>query len=188
MSMTRSRSGLFVSTFQLALVLILITAAGAEVAGSQGRETSTALLQDDSDLAKPSPSPTPNTKQAATKKNTDKDATPKKPKRGQLVLAPIPINSPAIGFGLILAAGYVFKLNQDDKLSPPSVVGLAGAFSNNGSRGAGLGGRLYFSENKYQTTFVVAKGRINYDFFGIGRRPNDAPISVEIHQGGQFFW
>lgn len=180
--------GLSVRKFQLALVLMIVLGAAAAGAGTLGQETSSAPLQNGKSLAKDSPSPTAKTKtkQATTKKNPDqdKDPTAKKPKRGQLVIAPIPAISPAVGTGLIFAVGYVFKLKEDDKLSPPSVVGLVGAFTNNGSRGGGIGGRLYFSENKYQTTFALVKGRVNYEFFGIGRVPNRPPVSIEIHQGG----
>ena len=112
----------------------------------------------------------------------------KKPKRGEWVIAPIPISSPAIGSGLLLVAGYVFKLNQEDKRSPKSVVGLAAAFTNNGSRGGGIGGRLYFKENTYQTTFVFAKGRVDFDFFGIGRIPGRAAISVPLRMDGTVFF
>ncbi|HEV7475148.1 MAG TPA: BamA/TamA family outer membrane protein [Pyrinomonadaceae bacterium] len=129
-----------------------------------------------------SKSPTPAAQQKATAAKT------KKPKRGQLIIAPIPISSPAVGSGLVLALGYVFKLNQDDKLSPPSTVGVVGAFTSSGSRGGGIGGRLYFSENKYQTTFVLAKGRANFDFFGIGRIPGHNPISVPLKMGGTVFF
>ncbi len=178
--------------FQLALVFMVVLGANAAGAGTLGQETSSAPLQNGKILARGSTSPTAktNTKKAATKKNPDqdKDATAKKPKRGQLVIAPIPATSPAVGAGLILAVGYVFKLNEEDNLSPPSVIGLVGAFTNNGSRGGGIGGRLYFSENKYQTTFAVAKGRVNYEFFGIGRLPNRPPVSIEIHQGGTVFF
>ena len=155
-----------------------------------GQETSSGPSQNSKSQASDSPAPTANTdnKHPAKKKNKNQGATPKKPKRGQIVIAPIPITSPAVGTGLILAAGYVFKLRQNDNLSPPSVIGLAGAFTSNGSRGGGLGGRLYFGEDKYQTTFVIAKGRFNYDFFGIGRLPNSPPVSVEIHQGGTVFF
>ncbi len=115
-------------------------------------------------------------------------AAKKKPKRGELVIAPIPISSPAIGSGLVLVAGYVFKLNTEDKRSPKSVVGLAAAFTNNGSRGGGIGGRLYFKENTYQTTFVFAKGRVDFDFFGIGRIPGRAAISVPLRMDGTVFF
>src|SRR6266850_4999803 len=47
----------------------------------------------------------------------DDKAAPKKEKRGSLVVAPIPISSPAFGSGLLLIAGYVFKLNEQDKSS-----------------------------------------------------------------------
>ena len=114
---------------------------------------------------------------------------PAKPKkRGQVVLAPIPVTSPAIGAGLVLVAGYVFRFNQKDTKSSPSVVGLAGAFTSNGSRGGGGAARLYFDENRYQTTIAFGKGRINYDFFGIGRLPNRPAVSVPIHQEGRFFF
>jgi len=127
-----------------------------------------------------SPSPTP-------AKVDDKPA-PKKEKRGSLVIAPIPISSPAFGSGLLLIAGYVFKLNEQDKSSPPSWLGAAGAITNNGSRGLILGGRLYVKENKYQTTFAVGKGRANLDFFGIGRIPGRPPISVPLSISGTIFF
>lgn len=121
-------------------------------------------------------------------KNKDKAQTPDKKKRGTWLLAPIPISSPAVGSGLVLVLGYVFKLNEDDKLSPPSTVGMAGAFTNSGSRGGALGGSLYFSENKYQTTFAIAKGRVNFDFFGIGRIPGREPVSVPLEIRGTVFF
>lgn len=99
------------------------------------------------------------------------DKNKKKDKRGSLVIAPIPISSPAFGSGLLLITGYVFKLNESDQVSPPSWLGGAGAFTNNGSRALALGGRLYLQENKYQTTFAAMRGRANLDFFGIGRIP-----------------
>src|SRR5215213_8070009 len=85
-----------------------------------------------------SPSPTPaglvdkkdrGQKGATAAGDEEKD---KKPKRGSLIFAPIPISSPAFGSGLILGIGYVFKLNLKDELSPPSTIGLATAFTNNG--------------------------------------------------------
>jgi hypothetical protein len=140
-------------------------------------------------LTKQDPATSPAQKPDDKSQSQDKDKSqPKKPKRGTWVFAPIPITSPAVGSGVVMAVGYVFKLNPDDKLSPPSTVGLVGAFTSNGSRGTGIGGRLYFDENKYQATFAVAKGRVNYDFFGVGRIPGRPPLSVEIHQGGTIFF
>ena len=120
----------------------------------------------------------------------DKHSDPQgdKEKRGSLVIAPIPISSPAFGSGLLLITGYVFKLDQNDQVSPPSWLGAAGAFTNNGTRALALGGRLYLQENKYQTTFAGIKGRANLDFFGIGRIPGRTPISVPLHMEGTIFF
>ncbi len=43
--------------------------------------------------------------QVAASHQTTTTAKPKKPKRGQLIIAPIPISSPAVGSGLVLAVG-----------------------------------------------------------------------------------
>src|SRR5688572_24273327 len=129
-----------------------------------------------------SASPAPSEPQAGEK------AEPKKEKRGSLVIAPIPISSPAFGAGLILVAGYVFRLNLQDEKSPPSFLGATGAFTNNGTRALLLGGKLYAKENKYQTTFALGKGRANLDFFGIGRIPGRPPISVPLSMSGTIFF
>jgi Omp85 superfamily domain len=145
-----------------------------------------------------SPAPSPDAKITTAEQETDavsdaakkqdSQTTPKKEKRGSLILAPIPISSPAFGSGLLLIAAYVFKLDPEDKASPPSWVGMAGAFTNNGTRALALGGKLYLKENKYQTTFAVAKGRANLDFFGIGRIPGRAAISVPLQISGTIFF
>ena len=116
------------------------------------------------------------------------DKTAKKEKRGSFVVAPIPISSPAFGSGLLLITAYVFKLNLDDQVSPPSWVGLAGAYTNNGTRALAGGAKLYLKENKYQTTFAVGTGRANLDFFGIGRIPGRDPISVPLSIHGKIFF
>jgi hypothetical protein len=120
----------------------------------------------------------------------DKDdpAKPQMKKRGTWIIAPIPISSPAIGSGLVLALGYVFKLDESDDVSPPSTLGVTGASTNNGTRAGGFGGRLYFSENKYQTTFLIAKGQVNFDFYGIGRIPGRDAIKVPLSGSGTVFF
>lgn len=113
---------------------------------------------------------------------------PKKEKRGSFIIAPIPISSPAFGSGLLLITAYVFNLNQQDKSSPPSWLGIAGAFTNNGTRALAVGGRLYLKENKYQTTFAMAKGRVNLDFFGTGRVPGRSTVSVPLQMDGTIYF
>ena len=120
-------------------------------------------------------------------KPVDLDAN-KNPSRGSWLIAPIPINSPAFGGGLILAVGYVFSIKMEDKLSPPSTVGVAGAWTSSGSRGGVVAAKLYFGENKYQTTIAAGTGRANYDYFGTGRVPGQDAIAVHIRQQGTFFF
>jgi hypothetical protein len=71
---------------------------------------------------------------------------PKKKKKklgpGEFVVAPLPISSPAIGSGIVPVLGYIFPLSMKDKTSPPSVIGGAGLFTNNGSSGFAIGGDL----------------------------------------------
>lgn len=121
-------------------------------------------------------------------KGNQADKKPQKEKRGSLVIAPIPISSPAFGSGLLLITSYVFKLDQQDQVSPPSWVGLAGAFTNNGSRGLAAGAKFYLKENKYQTTFAAMKGRANLDFFGIGRLPGRPATAVPLSMEGSIFF
>ncbi len=123
---------------------------------------------------------------SAVTEQDQKDKNAKK--RGTWIIAPIPISSPAFGSGMILALGYVFKVNEEDNLSPPSSVGVATAFTNSGTRGAAVGGRFYFAENKYQTAFALAKGRVNFDFYGIGRIPARDAIKVPLKAGGTVFF
>ena len=125
---------------------------------------------------------------ASAKDQSQDDTKPQKEKRGSLVIAPIPISSPAFGSGLLLVTAYVFKLDKEDAVSPPSWVGLAGVYTNNGSRGLATGAKLYLKENKYQTTFAAMKGRANLDFFGIGRIPGRAPIAVPLSMDGSIFF
>jgi len=126
--------------------------------------------------------------QPTNKKQQDDATNAKKEKRGSLVIAPIPISTPAFGSGLLLVVGYVFKFNEQDNVSPPSWIGGAGVGTSNGSRALVLGGRLYLKENKYQTTLAVGKGRANLDFFGIGRIPGRDAISVPLSMEGSFFF
>lgn len=151
-----------------AFLVVLLLAAGTPALGQSSSAT-----PDDVDSA--------NDKQ-------DTGAKPAKEKRGSLVIAPIPISSPAFGSGLLLITAYVFKFDKEDQVSPPSWVGLAGAFTNNGSRGLATGAKLYLKENKYQTTVAAMKGRANLDFFGIGRIPGRPPVSVPLSMEGSIFF
>ena len=101
-----------------------------------------------------------------------------------LVIAPIPISSPAVGSGIVPVLGYIFPFSSKDKLSPPSVVGAAGLITNNGSRGFVVGGKLYLKENRYQITAGFIHGNINYDIYGNGPAVG---LRLPLQQTGEAF-
>jgi hypothetical protein len=165
------------------LITLSITG-GSSVAFSQNPNPSPAAK---SDAGNPGPDPKiQNKDQSTSSPDQQKGAQgkQKKEKRGSLIVAPIPISSPAFGSGLLLIVGYVFQFDKEDRVSPPSWAGASGVVTNNGTRALALGGKLYLKENKYQTTFTVMKGRANLDFFGIGRIPGREAVSVPLSMEG----
>jgi hypothetical protein len=106
-------------------------------------------------------------------------------KRGEIVIAPIPLSNPAIGSGLILGVGYIFPLNKNDKLSPPSMIGGAGMYASSGSWALGTIAKLYLKEDRYRLTAAYGRGEVNYRLYGIGNAAGGLGIYVPIHQGGR---
>jgi hypothetical protein len=102
-----------------------------------------------------------------------------------ILVAPLPISSPAIGSGIIPVLGYIFSVSAKDKISPPSFVGLAGLFTNNGSRAFVVGGQLYLKENTYRITSAFGRGNIDYNIYGNGVA---AGLKLPLVQTGQIFF
>ena len=81
---------------------------------------------------------------------------------GSVVVAPIPFSNPTIGNGLALGAGYLFQLDEGSK---PSVIGLGGFRSDNGSAGYGLTVNLALDNNRWLFKSLLAKADVRYDLF-----------------------
>jgi hypothetical protein len=114
-------------------------------------------------------------------------AKPKKKKlggRGSFVVAPLPISSPAIGSGIIPVLGYIFPFSANDKVSPPSTIGVAGLITNNGSRGFAIGGQLFLKQNTYEITSGFIHGNVNYDIYGNGIASD---LKLPLQQTGEAF-
>ncbi len=124
-----------------------------------------------------------NTKEKSEKKKKNKLGLP-----GSIVVAPLPIVSPAIGAGIIPAAGYIFPLSKNDSISPPSTVGAAGLITDNGSRGFGIGGQLFMKENKYEITSIYVHGNVNYNLYGVGTAAGDANLKLPLDQSGNLYF
>ena len=109
-------------------------------------------------------------------------------KKGEWLLAPIPINSPAIGAGLEWAVAWIFHLDKKDEISPPSMVGIGGVFTNNGSRAVVIGGRLYFKQDRYRVTAAIATASVNLDIYGVGRAAGNRGVFVPLNTDGRGFF
>jgi Omp85 superfamily domain len=122
-------------------------------------------------------------------KASPEETQPKKNKklggRGAIVVAPLPISSPAVGSGIVPVLGYIFPLSKGDKISPPSTIGVAGLVTSNGSRGFAIGGQLFFKQNTYQVTAGFAHGNVNYDIYGNGIASN---LKLPLQQTGEAFF
>jgi hypothetical protein len=138
-------------------------------------------VQDESNAA---PSPT---KVKGTRRDDTAQKQKNKEKRGAIVAAPLPISSPAIGTGIIPFVGYIFPLDREDKVTPPSMVGGAGLITNNGSRALALGGQLYLKRGAYQITSLYLSGHLNYGFYGTGSVAGNAGRKLAVVQTGHIF-
>jgi hypothetical protein len=119
---------------------------------------------------------------------TDSQTEAEKKKGGiaeGIVVAPLPISSPAIGTGIIPVLGYIFSISAKDKVSPPSFVGAAGLVTDNGSRAFALAGQLYMKEGRYRITSAFLRGNINYDIYGNGIA---AGLKLPLVQTGHLFF
>jgi outer membrane protein assembly factor BamA len=121
-----------------------------------------------------------------TQEKTTQEKTTKE-KRGSLIAAPIPISSPAIGSGVVLAGGYIFAPRKSDKISQPSTIAGAVLITDNGSRAWGLGGDFYFKQDTYHITTIYFRGNINYDFYGTGTTSGNAGQKLPLKQTGELF-
>lgn len=80
------------------------------------------------------------------------------------VAVPLINNNPAMKTGFGAMGMYFFKTNQNDKLSPPSVVNLIGLYSTNKSYFFFPMAKLYWGENKHRATLITGTLRVNNNF------------------------
>jgi Omp85 superfamily domain len=135
------------------------------------------------------PPPPKSNDESGQSKASPEETQPKKNKkvggRGAIVVAPLPISSPAVGSGIVPVLGYIFPLSTRDKISPPSTIGVAGLITSNGSRGFAIGGQLFFKQNTYEVTAGFAHGNANYNIYGNGIAAN---LKLPLQQSGEAFF
>lgn len=102
---------------------------------------------------------------------------------GALVVAPLPISSPALGAGIVPVLAYISPISRSDKTSPASIVGAVGLVTDNGTRALAFGAEIYFKRNTYRTTAIYARGNLNYNLYGLGS--GDSQPKLPLNQTGQ---
>lgn len=108
-----------------------------------------------------------------------------KPKRGEFVVAPIPVINPTLENGLALGIGYLYHLDKDDLKSPPSITGIGAFRTSNGSGGGVLAQKFVLQQNKYRLLLAVGRADIHFNFFGIGAAAGNAGRSVPVEVDGR---
>jgi len=117
--------------------------------------------------------------------NQEHSSEQKHKRRGEFVVAPLPISSPALGTGIVPLLGYIFPLSTRDNISPPSVIAGVGLVTNNGSAAFAVSGDFYFSEDTYRATLTYFRGNLNYNLYGIGISAGNADLKLPLKQDGE---
>ena len=99
-----------------------------------------------------------------------------------LVVVPIPMHDPSQGWGLLLAAQYIFKPKAQAAATPPSIVGLGTFYTEQKSYGFLAGYLGHWKDDLWRPVFAAGYVNVNYDFYGIGTDSAELDVSIPIEQ------
>lgn len=114
----------------------------------------------------------------------DSAGAPASTRRGEFVIAPLPVINPTIDNGLAVVGGYIYRIDRRDLVTPPSFTVVGGFATSNDSWGAAFVQKLNLAGDRVRLLGVYAYGDVNYEFFGIGQDAGDAGRSIELNQKG----
>lgn len=115
-------------------------------------------------------------------KSPEKEKKVKDPNRGRILPIPIFITEPAIGDGLGLALAYFHRKKEvpegrtiaspstfgevaNEQAPPPTVTGIMGAYTSNGTAAIGIGHMNTFKEDHIRFTGIIARADVNSTFY-----------------------
>jgi len=104
-------------------------------------------------------------------------------RRVSVVGIPIPISNEAFGTGLALAGEVIFRVDPNDKVSPPSIVGGGAGYTDSHTWLAGAGTKLQLREDRLRFLGAYGQAGLHYRLFGTGNEAGDAGRSVPVDQG-----
>ena len=98
-----------------------------------------------------------------------------------VIAIPVPVTNAAIGNGLGLAAGLIYKL---DAGSPASYTGAGAFYTDKHSWAIGAAQKTNFARDRLHVNALAAYYNFHYDFFGIGEVAGSQGRSVPLLQSG----
>jgi hypothetical protein len=96
---------------------------------------------------------------------------------------PIPVSDPAIGDGLALAAGLLYKAGGSER---PWTSGAGGLYTDSGSWAALLFQKAYIGADRFRLLGAAGLGEFNVDFYGIGSDAGSRGFAIPISQEANF--
>jgi hypothetical protein len=106
----------------------------------------------------------------------------KEERKGEFLIAPIPVCNPTVGSGFALVSGYIYPWDKDDKVSPPSFTGAGGVYTDSRSWALAVAQKAYLNEDRWRILGGVGIGQVNYSFYGIGTAAASTGKSIPLTQ------
>jgi len=82
-------------------------------------------------------------------------------KRGEFIVAPLPMVNPTLENGLAFVTGYLYRVDPHDAVTAPSASAVAGFKTSNGSWGAGVLQSLHLWHDRFRLLGVAVGAKIN---------------------------
>jgi hypothetical protein len=100
-------------------------------------------------------------------------------KKGVLIVPSI-ITEPAVGYGA-LAAAVFFHSSYSEKSGPPSMTGVVGGGTQNGTWAAGVFHMGYWKQDRLRYTGAIMRTNANLEFYGSGVFLGDEPVNLNLN-------
>lgn len=106
-----------------------------------------------------------------------------RPRDFSFLAMPIPISDPAIGDGLAMALGALYRAGGSER---PWTTGAGGLYTDSGSWSAVLFQKAYIGVDRFRALGGAGIGEFNVDFYGIGSEAGSRGVAIPITQEAGF--
>jgi hypothetical protein len=106
--------------------------------------------------------------------------------KGYIIPVPVVITDQNLGYGGLLALGYVHSQNKSTrKNTPPTITGVTGGATTTSTWLAGIAHSHSFKNDQYRYLGLVAYANVNLDFYQVGSIDlNDQPVEINLKGWG----